>query len=483
MRAPAGLVRRSVGAGGLWIAAVGASSPMTVVAGGLTATFAATGVVGVSLSFVILVVVLWPVTVAYLAAARYVPHAAAAYAVLAHGLGRTWGVVGAAVALLAYNCIQISLYGLLGATLAGLVGGPWWAGALVTWALIGLLGVRHVTANIRVLGAILAAELLMIVAFDIAGLLNPASGTVSWEAFSPDRLLVDGVGGVLALSLAAFVGFETAPIYLEEATSTRTVSRATLTTLLFLGVFYGLAAWAMTLLAGPDGVQAAAAAQQLPFGVLATVYGPMAAHAATTVMIMSVVAALAAFHNVVARYVFAISRESVLPSRWARVSGGRRGGAPVGGSLLQSGVALLVIVVSASVGADPFLGVFSWLATIAAIGVLVLLTGCAAAAGRLLARVGRRESMWTRRTAPWLGVLAGTAVLLVMVTNIHHLLGVAPTSALTLVPPGIVAGTVVVGLFWALLLRQFRPDVFNGIGHGRPRPLAVPDREFARLEL
>ncbi|NGM15638.1 hypothetical protein O3597_04000 [Verrucosispora sp. WMMA2044] len=44
-------------------------------------------------------------------------------------------MAGGLVALLAYNAIQISLYGLLGATLAALLGGSWtvWAGiALAT---------------------------------------------------------------------------------------------------------------------------------------------------------------------------------------------------------------------------------------------------------------------------------------------------------------------------------------------------------------
>lgn len=59
-------------------------------------------------------------------------------ALLATGLGRTTAISGAAVALLAYNSIQIALYGLLGATASGLLGGPWWAWApIVDGELVG----------------------------------------------------------------------------------------------------------------------------------------------------------------------------------------------------------------------------------------------------------------------------------------------------------------------------------------------------------
>jgi len=54
MNAPGGLARKSVGTPSLWFFAVGASSPMTVLAGGVIATYAATGVVGVPLSFLLL---------------------------------------------------------------------------------------------------------------------------------------------------------------------------------------------------------------------------------------------------------------------------------------------------------------------------------------------------------------------------------------------------------------------------------------------
>jgi amino acid transporter len=203
---------------------------------------------------------------------------------------------------------------------------------------------------------------------------------------------------------------------------------------------------------------------------------------ATAVLVVSIVGAMIAFHNAVARYVFALSRERVLPARLARVSGGERGGAPLGGSLLQTFIALMAILLVVLVGADPMKWLFTVLSTVAAIGVLALLTACAAAGGRLLARVPHRDRGAGRVAAP-LGVLTGGAVLLVLVTNLHALLGVPAGSTVAVLLPVVVAAAAGAGAGWGLVLRSRRPAVYAVIGRGRPHPLAVPDRELASLEV
>ena len=135
---------RSVGAWSLWSMAVAASSPLVVLAGGDVAMYASTGVVGVPLSFVVVTGALVPLTVGYVAASRHLGHAASAYALLAHGLGRGVGVAGAAVALVCYSAIGTSLFGLLGVVVVGwLQVGVWWQWALLAWAVVALLGVTR----------------------------------------------------------------------------------------------------------------------------------------------------------------------------------------------------------------------------------------------------------------------------------------------------------------------------------------------------
>jgi amino acid transporter len=486
VKPPTGLSRKSMGGGALWVFGVGASSPMTVMAGGVIATYATTGVVGVPLSFLVIAVALLVLTVGYVAMARHVPHAATAYALLSHGLGRAWGTAAAAVALLAYNAMNISLYGLLGATVAGLAGGPWWAWAAVVWSAVAWLGVRRVAVNARLLTVSLVAELLVIGLLDVAGFMSPASGAVDLASLSPQRLFVNGVGGVFALSVAAFVGYESGPVFAEEARGDRTASRATFAALAFLGLFYALSSWAMASAVGSNSIVDAARdpASRLPFSLFASYYGGFVAWLATALLITSIFAAMLSFHNSVARYVFALGRESLLPQWLARIGSGPRGGAPVGGSVLQSLVAAAVIATAVLAGVDPVTVVFTWLSTVGAIGVLALLVGSSLAALLYFrAGGGTNEGVWTRAVAPALGVLIGSAVLVVCVANVRSLLGVAVGSSVTVLVPGSVGLAIIAGLAWGLRLRRSRPEVYAGIGRGRPHPLAQLDARLAELDV
>src|SRR2546430_9610688 len=90
--------------------------------------------------------------------------------------------------------------------------------------------------------------------------------------------------------------------------------------------------------------------------------------------------AMISIHNSVARYVFAMARERVLPARLGRIRDGAQGGAPIGGSLLQSGGALGGVLAFVVTRAHPFKTLFTWLATPAGIGVGLLMFGTSLAA-------------------------------------------------------------------------------------------------------
>jgi amino acid transporter len=479
----------------LWLFAVGASSPMTVLAGSVPATYAGTGVVAVPLSFLLLGPALAVVTVGYVAVTRYVQHAAPIYAVLTHGLGRLVGVAGAAEAVLGYNAIQICLYGLIGATLAGDLGGAWWAWSALVWLAIGALGVFNVRLNAAVLGWLLGVELLLIAVFDLAALTHPAGGRLSGAPLSPSSLAVNGIGGALALAIAAFVGYEQPPVFVEEARRASSMARATFAALGFLSVFYALSSWALVAVVGPD--QVAGAARRDPdfaFTLMHAVFGPLwgvvVAALGRLLLVTSMFAAMLAFHNSVARHLFALGREGVIP-RWlgrAAAGTGRRSGAPVAASLTQSVLAFVVVAVFVAARADPVATLFTWLATIAALSVMALLAVSCLAALVFFAHKPRRagpeaEGWWTRVVGPLLGFAVGVVVLGVTVTHLDTLLNVAPRSPMTAVVPGLVLVAALVGLVWALWLRERRPQVYRGIGAGKPHPLAVLDQRLADVEV
>src|ERR1700754_3338365 len=148
MTTPTVLERKTMGTPSLTVFALAASALMVVLVGSIPATYASTGVLALPLLFLLVGAVIALLSVGYTAMARRVRHPAVYYAAIAHGLGRPMGLAGGLVALLAYNAILISQFGLFGFTAANLFGfGPWWFWALVAAAIVALFGVRHIAAS------------------------------------------------------------------------------------------------------------------------------------------------------------------------------------------------------------------------------------------------------------------------------------------------------------------------------------------------
>ena len=191
--------------------------------------------------------------------ARKVGNCGAFYSYLARGLGRPVGVAGAWVALLAYNALQIGLYGAIGAAASPLLNQwfglnpPWWVIALLAWGLTAALGLLRVDVNGGLVAVLLLAEVAVILVFSAADLLHPAGGTISLTALSPGNLFGPGVGALLVLAILGSVGFESAVVFSEESKNPqRTVPMATYLSVGLIAALYTLSTWAMTVAVGPD---------------------------------------------------------------------------------------------------------------------------------------------------------------------------------------------------------------------------------------
>ena len=221
-----GAVSRALAADRLGVPAVlffvlAGVAPLTVTAGVIPTAYATTGLTAIPAAFMIVAVILGIFSAGYVAMARRVQNAGAFYALIARGLGRPVGVAAALVALLAYSFLQVGLYGALGPAAQAEaaahlnVHAPWWAWALGAWAIITVLGLLRVDITGKVLGVLLTAEVIVILAETVAGLARPAGGHLSFATLSPSALGSAGFGtfGVLAVvAVLGFVGFEQAPV-------------------------------------------------------------------------------------------------------------------------------------------------------------------------------------------------------------------------------------------------------------------------------
>ena len=476
------LARRRLGVVHLFFFVVAASAPLTVLGGGVTTTYAVTGSKGVPLSFIVLAVILAIFAVGYAAMSRHVANAGAFYSYIANGIGRPAGVGGSFVALTAYNAIQIGLYGLFGYIFGSFmlekfsVDVYWWVWGLGAWVLVGILGMLRVDLNATVLAVLLLLEIVATAVFDVVGLTNPAGGSVAMAGWDFGNLFTTGVGAVFALGIAAFTGFESGAIYSEEVKDPRrTVARATFLAVAFTGLFYAISAWAMMVAVGPDNVQQAAveAGPGVVFGTLAEHTSTLVADIATVLFFTSVFAALLSFHNGVARYLFALGRERVLPEFLGRTS--RRTMAPIAGSMTQSVIAIVVLLGFIIAGKDPVLDLFTWLSGVAAVGVVLLMAATSTAVVGYF-RVRRAdETLWQGTIAPGLAAILLAAVLVTLVVNFNSLLAPTNPAYLRWLLPGLIGVAAVIGVIWGAVLRSARPEVYDGIGRTVGQPLTADE--------
>ncbi|GAA1381262.1 APC family permease [Catellatospora chokoriensis] len=480
------LAQGKLGPAGLWIMAVVASSPLTVQVGGIPTMYAATGVAGVPLAFVLVGCILFVLAVAYTGAAGHIRHAAPLYALMGRGISPVIGVAAGACALVGYMAIGTSLYGLIGPTVAGIAGGgPWWAwsaGALAVVAGLGLLGGM---SSARFLGALLAVEVAVIGCYIVAALVQ-RQGSLTWQPFAPSALVVPGMAGAVAFAMAAFVGVETVPAYAEEARGgSPAVRRAMLAAIAFGAITYAAGAWAMAVHVGPGRLELVGSDAALsPLQTLTRVFGPGVGLLATALLATSVIAAIASFHAAGSRYLFAMAREGILPARLATVSKAGDGGTPAAASLTQTALAGAVLAGFAILGADPLTVMFTWLSTLGAVMLLALLVAASWAALRFFSSgQGANDSVWVRRIAPVCGSVLGALLIAMMLSNLGSLLGLPPGSRRWLIIPALVAATAAAGLVWGVVVRLTRPSSVAQVGRIVADPISSRVARLGRLGL
>lgn len=480
-----GLSRRTLGVPAITLMIIAASAPLTVVAGGVTTSFAVTESLGVPLGFLLIAVILAVFAVGYTAMGRHITNAGAFYAYIAQGISRPLGVGASLVALVSYNAMQVGIYGLFGFQLSMFLeakfgfSSPWWAWILICIAVVGVLGVNRVDVSAKVLGVLVGLEFLVVIVFDVISFAVAPEG-VSTAALNPTTLFGPALGIILVFGVAAFMGFEGAAIYGEEAKDPkRTVPRATYAAIAIIGVFYAFSAWAFSVGIGPSSIIQASqeSGPDLMFVFMTEQSGVIFSDIMTLLFLTSLFASLQSFHNAVARYFFSLGREGVLPGWFARTS---RVGAPWAGSVAQTVIAVVVVIAfilggEVFGGAEalgdsaflfPVLTMFTWLTNTGAMGLVLLMAITAAAVIGYFARNRRGLSVWVTVVAPAVSGLALLWVFIMILQNFPLMLGQTEPDATTFVLPGVVFVAAIVGIVWALIMRSRAPKLYAQIGHG-----------------
>ncbi len=365
----------------------------------------------------------------YVRMSRRITNVGGFYTFAREGLGRRAGGATAYIALVAYNVATIGVFGGLayfGSQVLGQFGiaAPWPVCGLVAVAMVAVLAYFEVTMSAKVLGVALAAEVLVLLGFDVATLVEHGFHGFSLRVFAPSVVLGGGFGVSLMFAFGSFVGFEATALYGEEARNPRrSVPRATYVSLAIITVFYLCTTWAAISAAGTDQAQRTAKADpsNFVFNAAAGLLGKGYADLMGILVVTSLFAAFLAFHCNTARYHVALARDGLLPRSLAKIH--PRHGSPATASAWQLGLLAATTIGFTLAGQDPYLGMGVSLYGLGVLGIVLLQAVAAASIVGFFLRRREQESIWGAVVAPALGCAGLVGGLVVMVVNYPTLTG------------------------------------------------------------
>jgi amino acid transporter len=469
------LRKNSLGVGAVTFLVVSAAAPLTAVAGGVPLSMLLGNGPGIPLTFLLVTLILLLFSIAYVAMARHIRNAGAFYAYTAQGLGGLMGGAAALIAILAYNAMQIGVFGLFGAATSGFFAEylglalPWWVWTLIGIAIVAVLGYRRVDLSAKILTVLVICEYLVVLVIDAAIVLKGGDSGLSIRPFTPTAFMTGAPAIGILFCFAAFIGFEATTIYSEEARDPHTtVPRATYISVLIIGLFYMLTSWLMVNGSGFDKLVPELQGLKDPttflFGLAERYVGHWITVVMSVLFITSLFAGVLAFHNGVARYMYVAGREGLLPKSVGVTHPVFQ--SPHVGSMIQTVIAVLVVALFAYTGQDPVLALFSWLTNVATLAIILLM---AFTAFSIVAFFGRNPGLESNAlVTKVLPVVTGVilaALVVYIAANFGSIAGASGVLAVLL--PGLVLIFAVIGLLLAARLKSVDAPGFARLGAGQ----------------
>lgn len=461
-------LRGHLGALDIALAALAYAGPLAGTAGYVALLIGEGNGLGAPLAFLCVMVILLFFAVGYGALTKHVPYPGAFYAYITAGLGRVAGLGSAFLLIASYLTIGVGCYAFSGTAAAQFVEGfggpavPWWIYAFGFWAGVAVLGYFHVGVSAKVLGVLLIAEVLAIVVFDVLVFSNGGPEGISLAPFTWQSFTSGNLGVSLLFAIALFSGFEATAIYREETRDPgKTIPRATLLVVLFIGLFYTIAAWALITAMGAS--QAVAVAGKDPAGTFFTMArhfgGDGYYHVTSALIITSIFAADLAIHNVTTRYIYSLSRDGILPHFFGVAH--PRHQSPHRASWLNSAAYFTCTAALTVVGLTGE-QIYSWFAGMAAFGLICAMTITSLATVVYFRRAGVKETIWSGSIAPALALAGLSIMVVVSFENFPALIGGSRALANGMLL--FFAIVFAIGLGMALWLRRHRPETYRRIG-------------------
>jgi amino acid transporter len=481
------LRRNQLGTGNIVFLVLAAAAPMAAVVVTVPLSVGFGDGAGTPGAYLLAGVTLLLFAIGYVAMSRHIVNAGAFYAYVTKGLGRPLGMSTAMIAVLAYNAWVIAVVGIAGVFAHNVAAAElhvhwsWEVWSAIFFAIVATLSLFEIQLSARVLGVALLCEFAVLSIMSVGILVTQGPGAYTLHSFSPSGVFAGAAGVSVMYAFSSFVGFEATALYAEEAREPRrSVPRATYIAILIIAIFYALTTW--SLIAGYGAGHAAAAANKDPaefvFAANARYVGGFTVHAMNLLICTSLFAALLAFHNATARYMYALARDGILPRALARTH--PRFGSPYVASAVQLTLTAAVVITFAALGLDPLLELGAAFLGLGTLGIIVL-QGLASFSVVGFFRNRPDGHWWKTLVAPLLGGLGLSAATVLVIKNYSSLTG-AKSDVINhlwvLVP-----AAVVLGLALAAWLRARRPELYAGFAEDRVDELfaEAEDRSAAAI--
>lgn len=469
------LMSNALGVSGLIFFVISAAAPLMALMGTLTFSMGLGNGVGTP-GIYLLALVLWVLFAAgYTSMSRFVRNTGAFYAYVSKGLGRIAGISTSLLAIVSYMALLFALYGLTSNAFDSLFQGvgldlPWWIYGMIACVIIGLLGYRRVDVGAKLLGVCMILEIAILLVLAVMALINNTPEGFTVVPFTPSQIFSGSPGIAIMYCMGAFIGFEATVIYGEEAKNpNRTIPIATYAAVIILGLLYAFVSYSIIVGWGAQGVMNkinAILTQGLdPVSLFTDLanrdLGIWSVWVIRSLFVTSAFAGLLAYHNVISRYLFSISRSGILPPALSKLHKEYR--SPHIAGLLLSITSFIFIILTIIAGWDPFLQTFAYLSAMASLGLLGLYTIVGLAIIAFFIRTRADQRLWHSKIAPWLSFIGLLAATVITVYNFPSLVGTS-NSNVPLLMEFILVLVAVIGVAIGIWLKLYRPDVYMQTG-------------------
>ncbi|MCP2336504.1 APC family permease [Actinomadura rupiterrae] len=479
------LRKDAVGLVGVIFMAVATAAPITAMVGNVPIAVGFGSGTGAPAGYIVATAVLTVFSVGYVSMARHITAAGAFYGYISHGLGQVAGMVAGLLASLAYIVFEASIVGVFSyfahGTVSDLLGVdvPWIVLALAMLALNAVLTYFDINLTAKLLGAFLVTEILMLGLLACSVLFSgggpdgiPLSPVNPAHAFSVNGLAAGSVGLGLFMCFWSWVGFESTAMYGEESREPKKIiPRATLLSVVGIGVFYVFVSWMVVSGNGLHQVVKIASGNdpgQIFFAPTKDLLGTWAVDLFKVLLMTGSYACGMAFHNCAARYLYAMGREDLVPGTRRTLGATHpKHGSPHIAGFVQSAVATTTVLAFWAAGKDPYIHLYTLLAVLGTMAILIVQAMCSfAVIGYFHVRKMHPEtaSWWRTLLAPLAGGIAMIYVIVLLFQNQKTAAGAASTGLFFKLIPYIVVGTAALGAALALYLKYRRPERYAVIG-------------------